>query len=106
MQVSFAIGVVQKGVLGGLLSGSLFQYPGFLIMALAGMGAAEVLEDPADWLSAVSAGLSAAGVALVVDACYGLATKIAADRDTQVYKCVCVCVERAGECWAHSHGLG
>jgi chromate transporter len=88
-QVSFAIGVVQKGVPGGLLSGALFQYPGFLIMALAGMGAAEVLKNPADWLSAVSAGLSAAGVALVVDACYGLATKLAADRDTQVGGCAC-----------------
>ena len=27
-QVSFAIGVVQKGIPGGLMSGMLFQYPG------------------------------------------------------------------------------
>ena len=35
-QVSFALGVTQRGVLGGLLSGGLFQYPGLILMALVG----------------------------------------------------------------------
>lgn len=60
-QVSFAIGVTQKGIPGGLLSGMLFQYPGLMMMSLAGAGAAEILVDPAKWLRGVSAGLSAAG---------------------------------------------
>jgi len=72
-QVSFAIGVVQKGIPGGLMSGMLFQYPGLLMMSLAGAGAAEILVNPDDWLRGLSAGLSAAGVALVVSAAVGLA---------------------------------
>mmetsp|Transcript_20186 Transcript_20186/g.50509 ORF Transcript_20186/g.50509 Transcript_20186/m.50509 type:complete len:369 (+) Transcript_20186:1-1107(+) len=51
----------------------LFQSPGLLMMSLAGAGAAEILVDPADWLRGISAGLSAAGVALVVSAAVGLA---------------------------------
>jgi hypothetical protein len=39
----------------------LFQYPGLMMMSLAGAGAAEILTDPADWLRGTSAGLSAAG---------------------------------------------
>ena len=31
-QVSFALGVTQRGVLGGLLSGGLFQYPGLILI--------------------------------------------------------------------------
>ena len=72
-QVSFAIGVVQKGIPGGLMSGMLFQYPGLLMMSLAGAGAAEILVNPDDWLRGLSAGLSAAGVALVVSAAVDLA---------------------------------
>ena len=49
-QVSFAIGVVQKGIPGGLMSGMLFQYPGLLMMSLAGAGAAEILVNPDAWL--------------------------------------------------------
>jgi hypothetical protein len=41
-QMSFAIGVVQKGISGGLLSGLLFQYPGLLMMSLVGFGAGKV----------------------------------------------------------------
>lgn len=52
------------------------------MMSLAGLGAAEVLIDPADWLRGLSAGLSAGGVALVVDACIGLCKKICVDDDT------------------------
>jgi hypothetical protein len=42
--VSFAIGLLKKGVAGGLLSGMLFQYPGLLMMSLIGWGA-----EAADW---------------------------------------------------------
>lgn len=41
-QMSFFIGILQKGVLGGLLTGILFQYPGFIVMTVAGFGAAKV----------------------------------------------------------------
>jgi chromate transport protein ChrA len=41
-QMSFAIGVVQKGISGGLLSGLLFQYPGLLMMSFVGFGAGKV----------------------------------------------------------------
>ena len=67
-QMSFAIGTTQRGVSGGLLSGTLFQYPGLLLMALAGAGAAEVLVHPSEALRAFTAGLSAAGAALVISA--------------------------------------
>lgn len=43
-QVSFAIGLLKKGVVGGLLSGMLFQYPGLLMMSFIGWGA-----EAADW---------------------------------------------------------
>jgi len=47
---------VQKGVPGGLLTGILFQYPGFLIAALVGAGAANVLKHPAPWLHGLTSG--------------------------------------------------
>ena len=40
-QMSFALGATQKGVLGGLLSGILFQYPGFCMMTVLGLTAHE-----------------------------------------------------------------
>mmetsp|Transcript_32600 Transcript_32600/g.45235 ORF Transcript_32600/g.45235 Transcript_32600/m.45235 type:complete len:436 (+) Transcript_32600:80-1387(+) len=91
-QVSFAIGVTKGGVLGGLMSGILFQYPGLLIMSLVGLGAAQWLVDPAAWVSALSAGLAAGGVALVVDATFSLAYKLCADRDTQIMCTLSACV--------------
>ncbi len=47
---------MQKGVPGGLLTGILFQYPGFLIAALVGAGAANVLKHPAPWLHGLTSG--------------------------------------------------
>lgn len=75
-QVSFAIGTVRKGVLGGLLSGALFQYPGAIIMTAVGVGAANALGDPALWLRSLTAGVSAVGVALVASASKGLLMKM------------------------------
>lgn len=71
-QVSFALGVTQRGVSGGLLSGGLFQYPGLILMTLAGAGAAEALTNPSSFLKGLVSGLSVAGVALVVDAAVNL----------------------------------
>ncbi|KAK9816680.1 hypothetical protein WJX72_003596 [[Myrmecia] bisecta] len=79
-QVSFAIGVVKRGIPGGLLSGVLFQYPGFLIMALVGAGAANWLKDPAPWLRGLLAGLGAVGVALVASSAKQLTYSICKER--------------------------
>ncbi|MEW5300819.1 MAG: hypothetical protein WDW36_003723 [Sanguina aurantia] len=78
-QVSFAIGTVKKGVLGGILSGIMFQYPGAIIMTAAGAGAAAWLVDPPGWLSGIVAGVSATGVAMIATAAKGLLTKACAD---------------------------
>lgn len=56
-QVSFALGVLKKGVLGGLLSGILFQYPGAIIMTAIGVFAAKKLENPQGWLDGIAAGV-------------------------------------------------
>ena len=72
-QMSFAMGTTQRGVVGGLTSGALFQYPGLILMTLAGAGAAEALVNPSKTLRAFTAGVSAAGVGLVVSAADGLA---------------------------------
>lgn len=55
-KVSFSIGIIKKGVPGGLLSGALFQYPGAIIMTAVGVLAARYLENPQGWLSGLTAG--------------------------------------------------
>ena len=42
---------------GLVFAGSLFQYPGFLIAALVGAGAASFLRDPAPWLHGLLSGV-------------------------------------------------
>eukprot|EP00798_Chlamydomonas_sp_ICE-L_P024333 gene24333-9949_t len=79
-QVSFALGIVKKGVLGGLVSGALFQYPGALMMSLLGIVAARVLSSAPFWVSCAASGVSAVGVALVASAAKGLLTKLCATR--------------------------
>lgn len=49
--MGFALGVLKKGLSGGLLSGVLFQGPGFLILAILGWVASKVLDTPPDWLT-------------------------------------------------------
>ncbi|KAG2453749.1 hypothetical protein HYH02_001960 [Chlamydomonas schloesseri] len=75
-QVSFAMGTVKKGVLGGLMSGALFQYPGAIVMTVVGAGAAKWLTDPPGWLEGIVMGLSAVGVALVASATKGMLMKL------------------------------
>ena len=66
-QVSFAIGVTQKGIPGGLLSGMLFQYPGLMMMSLAGAVAGRSIAPESATVQAV---LGAVGMfaALMVEA--------------------------------------
>lgn len=83
-QMGFALGVLKKGLSGGLLSGVLFQGPGFLILAILGWVASKVLDKPPEWLLSVVSGLAAAGVALVASAAMGLVKNICKDRLAQV----------------------
>ena len=43
-------------------AGVLFQWPGFLIAALAGAGVANFLKEPAPWLRGIIAGMSTSHV--------------------------------------------
>lgn len=85
-QMAFAIGVSQKGVLGGLASGFLFLYPGLLLMSAVGLGAANFLKNPSPAERAVVAGLAVTGVALVASAAKDLMTKVCA---TKVLALIC-----------------
>lgn len=91
-QVSFALGVTRAGILGGLLSGALFQYPGALFMSLAGVGAADWLEDPSEPVAGISAGLGAAGIALVIHAAEGLARNLCDAKETRILCLISACV--------------
>ncbi|GMH33315.1 hypothetical protein BSKO_01149 [Bryopsis sp. KO-2023] len=79
-QISFAIGVVKKGIPGGLLSGILFQYPGLLMMSLVGVGVDSL--EITSWKKGISDGLAAVAVALVANAARGLAGKTCVDKVT------------------------
>lgn len=79
-QMSFAIGVVKKGIPGGLLSGILFQYPGLVVMSAVGIGVKEFVID--SWKKGISDGLAAAAVALVAVAASTLSKKICIDKIT------------------------
>ncbi|EFN55707.1 hypothetical protein CHLNCDRAFT_35448 [Chlorella variabilis] len=91
-QMGFAIGVLKKGLSGGLLSGVLFQGPGFLILAILGWAASKLfflalddsLNSPSLFSSPLPAGLAAAGVALVASAALGLVRNICKGRLLQV----------------------
>eukprot|EP00803_Ostreobium_quekettii_P000313 evm.model.scf_193.4 EVM.evm.TU.scf_193.4 scf_193:26924-30002(-) len=79
-QTSFALGVVNKGIPGGLMSGLLFQYPGLVIMSVLGIAADSFTID--SWKKGISDGLAAVAVALVALAAKSLATKICQDKVT------------------------
>merc|ERR1740129_1587158 len=91
-QMSFAIGTTKKAILGGLLSGILFQYPGAIMMTAFGLSAdgwltETVLQDNR-WLHGMVNGLNAAGVALVISAAIGLGNKACAEAHTKFYALV------------------
>lgn len=92
-QMSFALGTTKKGVLGGLLSGILFQYPGAIIMTVLGLTAHNwasigVISDN-KWLAGLVGGLSASGVALVVSATVGLWNKACTAPDVKALAGFC-----------------
>ena len=51
--MSFALGAMKKGILGGLLGGSLFQFPGLAMMTIFGVGAAHFLQDEPPLVKAI-----------------------------------------------------
>ena len=65
-----------------LPSGGLFQLPGLIIMSLVGVGVAEFLKAPAPWLRGATAGLGAAGVALIAASAAALTRGCCKDRTT------------------------
>ena len=83
-QMGFALGVLKKGLSGGLVSGVLFQGPGFLILSILGWAAAKVLEKDIAWLNGLVAGLAAAGIALVASASVALTKNICKTKLLQV----------------------
>ena len=83
-QMGFALGVLKKGLSGGLVSGALFQGPGLLILSILGWAAAKVLERDIEWLNSVVAGLAAAGIALVASAAFALTRNICKTRLLQI----------------------
>lgn len=83
-QVSFAIGVVKKGIPGGLLSGALFQYPGAIMMTALGAAANHGLANPTGAVQGMAYGFGAAGVAMVAGAAVQLGSKVCKDKVTQV----------------------
>jgi len=85
-QVSFSLGTFKHGVLGGLTSGLLFNYPGAVIMALLGIGLGDFIVNAPDGglAKCVIAGLSAVGVALVAAACVGLVNGACKEKVTVV----------------------
>ncbi|CEM39786.1 unnamed protein product [Vitrella brassicaformis CCMP3155] len=81
-QIAFALGTTQEGLLGGILSGCLFLFPGFFLQIIAGVGAAEILERPSIFVRCLNGGLSATGIALVWAAAVGLGRKTMKDKVT------------------------
>jgi len=77
-QVAFAIGITQQGIMGGLLSGFTFIFPGAVLLTATGFGAhllKDQVAEPKSVANAVAAACSAVGVALVFIAVTGLVKK-------------------------------
>lgn len=83
-QMGFALGVLKKGLSGGLVSGILFQGPGLLILSILGWAASKVLNRNIHWLNGLVAGLAAAGIALIASASVALTRGICKGRLLQV----------------------
>ena len=100
-QMSFAIGVARGGTLGGLTSGILFQYPGLVLMSLAGAGAAEALTRPGVVARAFTAGLSAGGASLIFSAADSLARSQGGKTRTTRLLCAfsAACATYASRAW-------
>ena len=85
-QMAFAIGVVKRGTLGGLLSGAMFLHPGFIMMSIIGATTGGYLSEPSAVVKGLVAGFTAVAIALVAGAAASLGRKICKDRVT-----LCIC---------------
>ena len=83
-QMGFALGVLKKGLAGGLVSGALFQGPGLIVLSILGWVLADVLDNNIAWLNGLVAGLAAAGIALIASASVALVRNICKGRLLQV----------------------
>lgn len=97
-QVGFAIGVTKKGVIGGLVSGFAFIFPGAIMMTALGFASSAVSEkikDPHSPERACAIACSAVGVSLVFSAVSGLVKKFVFNtKDTGKLGFVC-CITAA-----------
>ncbi|KAI8105039.1 hypothetical protein M9435_000211 [Picochlorum sp. BPE23] len=87
-QMGFALGVLKKGLPGGLVSGALFQGPGLIILSAIGWALADTLDKDIAWLNGLVSGLAAAGIALIASAAVALNKKINSERLLQVISTV------------------
>jgi len=83
-QMGFSLGVLKKGLSGGLVSGALFQGPGLIILSAIGWALADTLSKDIAWLNGLVSGLAAAGIALVASAAVSLNKKINSERILQI----------------------
>ena len=84
LAVGFAIGVLKKGLSGGLLSGVLFQGPGFLILSILGWAASKVLNNPPAWLTGLVAGKCESASFLAAELNWGAAVPFSWDWEPEV----------------------
>jgi len=85
-QVAFAIGITQQGVLGGLVAGGMFLFPGAIMMTALGFASSALSEQiarPGSTANGVAIACSSVGVALVFIAVTGLVKKMVIDKTTK-----------------------
>lgn len=83
-QMGFSLGVLKKGLSGGLVSGALFQGPGLIMLSAIGWALAKTLDKDIEWLNGLVSGLAAAGIALIASAAVSLNSKINSTKLLQV----------------------
>lgn len=97
-QLAFSLGLVKKGLLGGLLSGVLFQLPGAILMTCLGLFSESVLQQSPSWMKFITSGLSAAGVALVASSTKNMMVMLCNEK---LYALVCTMAACATIIWPY-----
>lgn len=85
-QVAFAIGITQQGVLGGLVAGGMFVFPGAIMMTGLGFASnslSDQIANPGSTANGVAIACSSVGVALVFIAVTGLVKKMVIEKTTK-----------------------
>lgn len=85
-QVAFAIGITQQGVLGGLIAGGFFLFPGAIMMTGLGFVSSQLsdqIANPGSTANGVAIACSSVGVALVFIAVTGLVKKMVIEKTTK-----------------------